>query len=83
MRIGRLPLVPFHAPGDATLEPLAERLARNHHALLLSNHGPVVAGASLGAALDAVEELEETARIFLLLRGRTVRLADGSGTTTL
>lgn len=83
MRIGRLPLVPFHAPGDASLEPIAERLAAGHHALLLSNHGPVVAGATLGAALDAIEELEETARIYLLLRGRTVRLADGSGTITL
>lgn len=83
MRIGRLPLVPFHAPGDAALEPLAERLAADHHALLLSNHGPVVAGTTLSAALDAIEELEETARIYLLLRGRTVRLADGSGTLTL
>jgi ribulose-5-phosphate 4-epimerase/fuculose-1-phosphate aldolase len=83
MRIGRLPLVPFHAPGDTALEPLAERLAADHHALLLSNHGPVVAGATLGAALDAIEELEETARILLLLRGRAVRLADGSGTVEL
>ncbi len=83
MRIGRLPLVPFHPPGDAALEPLAERLAADHHALLLSNHGPVVAGTSLSGAMDAIEELEETARIYLLLRGRTVRLADGSGTLAL
>ncbi|MEU6645366.1 3-oxo-tetronate 4-phosphate decarboxylase [Saccharomonospora sp. NPDC046836] len=73
MRVGCLPLLPYHAPGDAGLEPLAERTARTHHAMLLANHGPVVAGASLAAALDAVEELEETAKLFFLLRGSAVR----------
>jgi len=74
MRVGRLPLLPFHAPGDTALEPLAERMAADRHALLLSNHGPVVSGRSLSAALDAIEELEETAKLFLLLDGRPVRL---------
>lgn len=73
MRVGRLPLLPYHAPGDSDLGPLVEEMARNHSALLLSNHGPVVAGASLAAALDAVEELEETAKLFLLLRGSATR----------
>ncbi|WP_320775449.1 3-oxo-tetronate 4-phosphate decarboxylase [Streptomyces sp. CRN 30] len=73
MRVGALPLLPYHAPGDSALEPLAERTARNHHAVLLANHGPVVAGASLEQAADAVEELEETARLHLLLRGHTTR----------
>lgn len=73
MRIGRLPLLPYHAPGDEALGPLAEQTARSSRALLLSNHGPVVAGASLSAAMDALEELEETAKLFLLLHGRDVR----------
>lgn len=73
MRVGRLPLLPYHAPGDATLEPLAEQAAAAHHALLLANHGPVVAGTDLPRAADAVEELEETARLFLLLHGRRTR----------
>lgn len=73
MRIGRLPLLPYHAPGDDALEGLAEATARNGHAMLLSNHGPVVAGASLSAAMDALEELEETAKLFLLLRGIPTR----------
>ena len=73
MRIGRLPLLPYHAPGDDSLEALAEQTARDRHAMLLSNHGPVVAGASLGAAMDALEELEETAKLFLLLRGIPTR----------
>jgi len=73
MRVGTLPLVGYHAPGDATLEPLAEEVARRSHAFLLANHGPVVAGKDLAAAADAVEELEETARLFLLLRGHAVQ----------
>jgi ribulose-5-phosphate 4-epimerase/fuculose-1-phosphate aldolase len=73
MRVGRLPLLPYHAPGDATLEPLAERTARTDHAFLLANHGPVVAGVDLAGAADAVEELEETARLHLLLQGHRTR----------
>ena len=73
MRVGRLPLVPYHAPGDDSLEPLAEQVARDHRAFLLANHGPVVAAADLAAAADAVEELEETARLFLMLRDQATR----------
>jgi len=73
MRIGRLPLVPYYPPGDETLAEAVGALAGNHHAVLLANHGPVVAGSSLSAAQDAIEELEETAKLFLLLRGERVR----------
>ncbi|MFG2004484.1 class II aldolase/adducin family protein [Spirillospora sp. NPDC048911] len=69
MRVGRLPVLPYHAPGDPALEPLAERTAATSHAFLLANHGPVVAGADLAGAADIIEELEETARLWLLLRG--------------
>jgi ribulose-5-phosphate 4-epimerase/fuculose-1-phosphate aldolase len=41
--------------------------------VLLANHGPVVAGASLDAAVHAMEELEQTARLFLLLRQEKAR----------
>ena len=73
MRIGRLPLVPFFRPGDAKLADAVRGFAGRHHALLLANHGPVVAGSSLSAAVDATEELEETAKLSLLLAGRRLR----------
>ena len=73
MRIGTLPLLPYFAPGDSGLEELAERKAHDHLALLLRNHGPIVSGRSLAAAMDALEELEETAKLFLLLRGQSTR----------
>ena len=73
MRVGRLPLVPYHAPGDHSLDELAERTARASHAMLLANHGPVVSGGDLASAADAVEEIEETARIYLLLYERRTR----------
>jgi ribulose-5-phosphate 4-epimerase/fuculose-1-phosphate aldolase len=74
MRVGRLPLVPFFRPGDAKLADAVRDLAGRHHAVLLANHGPVVAAASLPAAVDAVEELEETAKLHLLLRRQRTRL---------
>jgi ribulose-5-phosphate 4-epimerase/fuculose-1-phosphate aldolase len=73
MRIGKLPLVPYHPPGDDALADAVAKLAGAHHAVLLANHGPVVAGTSLSAAQDAVEELEETAKLFLMLRNEKVR----------
>jgi ribulose-5-phosphate 4-epimerase/fuculose-1-phosphate aldolase len=73
MRVGRLPLVPYFAPGDVKLAEAVRGRASRHHALLLANHGPVVAGTSLAAAADAIEELEATARLYLLLRQEKVR----------
>jgi len=73
MRIGSLPLVPYHAPGDLSLAQAVRRYAGRHHALLLANHGPVVGGSSLSAAADAAEELEATARLHLTLHGRVCR----------
>jgi len=70
MRVGALPLVPFFAPGDRALAEAVGELAARHRAVLLANHGPVVAGASLDDAVDSAEELEQTARLSLLLAGR-------------
>jgi ribulose-5-phosphate 4-epimerase/fuculose-1-phosphate aldolase len=73
MRVGKLPLIPYFAPGDPTLGEAVGKLAAKHSAVLLANHGPVVAGSSLSAAVNAIEELEETARLHLLLHGRPTR----------
>ena len=73
MRIGRLPLVPYYAPGDMQLAEAVRGYAGRHHAMLLANHGPVVGGSNLSAAADAIEELEATAKLYLLLRGQRAR----------
>ena len=78
MRIGTLPLVPYFAPGDAALADAVAGFASRHHAMLLSNHGPVVSGASLDAAADAIEELEATAKLWLLVRHDNVRPLDAA-----
>lgn len=74
MKVGRLPLVPYHRPGDRALAEAVATRARDHRAVLLANHGPVVSGRDLDAAVAAAEELEETARLFFLLKGSATRL---------
>jgi ribulose-5-phosphate 4-epimerase/fuculose-1-phosphate aldolase len=73
MRVGKLPLVPYFPPGDRTLAEAVRKLAARHHCVLLANHGPVVAGISLDEAVHAAEELEESARLYLMLRGQDYR----------
>ena len=73
MRIGVLPLVPYYPPGDLDLARAVREMASDHHAVLLANHGPVVAGTSLEDAVYATEELEEAARLFLMLRSMNTR----------
>ena len=73
MRVGRLPLIPYFPPGDRRLADAVAEVAKEHAAVLLANHGPVVAGKSLDAAAGAIEELEVTARLYLLLHGRRIR----------
>lgn len=83
MRIGSLPLVPYYAPGDMNLAQAVRGLAGKHHAVLLANHGPVVAGSSLSAAADAIEELEATAKLHLTLDGRACRCLTPAQVTEL
>jgi ribulose-5-phosphate 4-epimerase/fuculose-1-phosphate aldolase len=73
MRIGKLPLLPYYRPGDMALAGAVRAAARGNHAMLLANHGPVVAGKSLDDAVYNAEELEETARLFLLLKDHKTR----------
>jgi 3-dehydro-4-phosphotetronate decarboxylase len=73
MRVGKLPLIPYFPPGDERLAAAVRQVAARQPAVLLANHGPVVAGSSLDAAVGAIEELEATARLFLLLQGKGAR----------
>ncbi len=74
MKIGNLVLLPYFAPGDMTLANAVKEVAGKHHAILLANHGPIVAGKDLESAVYATEELEETAKLYLLLRGNRLKI---------
>jgi ribulose-5-phosphate 4-epimerase/fuculose-1-phosphate aldolase len=74
MRCGRAALLPYYRPGDPAVADAIRGLAGRHSAVLLANHGPVVAGDTLEAAVFAMEELEETAKLTLLLRGLNPRM---------
>jgi len=73
MRAGQTALVPYFRPGDPAVADAIRGLAGRYSSVLLANHGPVVAGESLEAAVFATEELEETAKLYLLLRGLNPR----------
>jgi ribulose-5-phosphate 4-epimerase/fuculose-1-phosphate aldolase len=74
MKIGNLILLPYYPPGDKTLANAVREVARKHHAILLANHGPIVAGKDLESAVYATEELEETAKLYLMLRGNRLAI---------
>ena len=73
MRAGQTALVPYYRPGDPAVADAIKGLSGQYSSILLANHGPVVAGDSLEAAVFATEELEETARLYLLLRNLNPR----------
>jgi ribulose-5-phosphate 4-epimerase/fuculose-1-phosphate aldolase len=73
MKCGATALVPYYRPGDPAVADAIKGLAGKYSSVLLANHGPVVAGESLEAAVFAIEELEETAKLYLLLRGLNPR----------
>ncbi|WP_404305271.1 3-oxo-tetronate 4-phosphate decarboxylase [Neorhodopirellula lusitana] len=73
MRVGKLPLVPYFPPGDEQLADAVADAAKSSRGALLANHGPVIGAATLDQAVYAIEELEETAKLFLMLRGLPTR----------
>lgn len=74
MRVGKTALVPYHRPGDPLVGDAIRGLAGKYTSVLLANHGPVMAGKTLEAAVYATEELEETAKLHLLTRGLNPRM---------
>ena len=73
MKCGSVAMLPYYRPGDPAVADAIKGLAGKHSSVLLANHGPVVAGETLEAAVFAMEELEETAKLHLLLRGLNPR----------
>ena len=74
MKLGKVKLLPFFLPGDPAMGEAVRGLAGKRSAVMLANHGPVVAGKDVEAACNAVEELEDTARLALLTRGMNPRM---------
>ncbi|TNF22255.1 MAG: aldolase [Rhodobacteraceae bacterium] len=74
MRLGKVKLLPFFVPGDPAMGDAVRGLAGRRSAVMLANHGPVVAAKDLEAAVHAMEELEETAKLAMLLRGVPARV---------
>lgn len=83
MRVGPVKLLPYVRPGDPAAGDLIRDLGGRHAAVLLANHGPVVAGRDIHAAVYAAEELEETAKLLVLLRGQATRLLTPDQVTDL
>lgn len=79
MRVGRVPLVAYHPPGSPALAEAVEERARVAHAMLMANHGSLFAGSDLEVAADGVEQLEQTAQVFVMLHGRQVTLVPTAG----
>lgn len=77
MQLGKVKLLPFFLPGDPAMGEAVRGLAGKRSAVMLANHGPVVAGKDVAAACNAVEELEETARLAMMLRGVDARSLTG------
>ena len=69
MQLGRVKLLPFFVPGDPAMGDAVRGLAGKRAAVMLANHGPVVTGKTVEAACNAIEELEATARLALMIRG--------------
>ncbi len=74
MKLGRVKLLPFFRPGDSAMGEAVRGLAGKRSAVMLANHGPVVAGKDVEAACNAIEELEDTARLAMLMRGIPARM---------
>lgn len=76
MKLGRVKLLPYYRPGDPAMANAVRGLAGKRSAVILANHGPVVAGKDVEAACNAIEELEDTARLAMLMRGFPARMLD-------
>lgn len=83
MKLGKVKLLPFYRPGDPQMGEAVRGLAGKRSAVMLANHGPVVAGKDVEAACNAIEELEDTARLAIMMRGYKPRMLTQDQVTDL
>lgn len=83
MKLGKVKMLPFFRPGDAAMGDAVRGLAGKRSAVMLANHGPVVAGKDVEAACNAIEELEDTARLTMMTRGMQVNALNPAQITDL
>jgi ribulose-5-phosphate 4-epimerase/fuculose-1-phosphate aldolase len=76
MKVGHVPLIAYRRPGDAAVAEEVAALASKVRAVLLERLGPVVWEKSVSRASYALEELEETARLYLATTPRPQPLPD-------
>lgn len=76
MRVGKLALLPYFRPGDRALADAMAQVSADRRVVLMAHHGPIASGTDLSAAADAIEELEETAKLILLLGNKAFRTLD-------
>ena len=74
MKLGKVTLLPFFMPGDPAMGDAVRGLAGKRSAVMLANHGPVVAGKDIEAACNAIEELEDTAKLAIMMRGYRAKM---------
>ncbi|MBP2236536.1 ribulose-5-phosphate 4-epimerase/fuculose-1-phosphate aldolase [Sinorhizobium kostiense] len=74
MRVGAVKLLSYVKPGDEKMGDMIRELAGRYAAVLLANHGPVVTGRDIATAVYAAEELEETAKLLILLKEAPKRM---------
>jgi ribulose-5-phosphate 4-epimerase/fuculose-1-phosphate aldolase len=83
MKLGKVKLLPFFRPGDPAMGAAVRGLAGKRCAVMLANHGPVVAAKDIEAACNAIEELEDTARLAMMMRGINARMLSAAQVSDL
>jgi len=81
MKVGHVPLVPYHRPGDPAVAEIVSTLitsasAKPLRAVMIERLGPNVWHQSLASAMATLEELEETAKLWLLSNRSVSALSD-------
>lgn len=70
IRLGHVAKVPYFSPGDLSLANAVQAVTAKTAGVLMANHGPIVSASTLASAMYAIEELEESAKIAIILNNQ-------------